>query len=138
MLFVSKKDPLYFLVVWGTIAFVFLSVVLDFSFTIFNFVWAFIVLLIIGFLIWLWFGTMYKVEKETVHVQNGPFTSEVDIHDIKRISKRKSLLATPALAVDRLVLHYGTYNEIQISPKDESKFINLLLTKNPQIKIDEK
>jgi len=66
-----------------------------------------------------------------------PFTSEVNIHDIKRISKRKSLLATPALAVDRLVLHYGTYNEIQISPKDESKFINLLLTKNPQIKIDE-
>jgi len=38
--------------------------------------------------------------------------------------------------MNRIILRYGTYGEILISPKNEAEFIDLLLTKNPQIKLD--
>ena len=87
---------------------------------------------------WIWFGTNYRIKEETIKIKNGPFKWSVKIQDIEKISKRRSLLATPALSVDRLVLHYGKYGEMSISPKAESEFIELLLTKNPLIKISEK
>ncbi|MCZ2260829.1 PH domain-containing protein [Sporosarcina sp. G11-34] len=67
-----------------------------------------------------------------------PLKWRVKIQDINSISKRRSLLATPSLSINRLVLHYGKYGEMLLSPKDESEFIELLLTKNPQIKLNEK
>ncbi|WP_438313148.1 PH domain-containing protein [Sporosarcina sp. FA9] len=92
----------------------------------------------VGLLVWMWFGTGYRIGNVTIKIENGPFRSKVTINEIKKISKRRSLLATPALSVGRLVLQCGKYNEILLSPKNENKFIELLLTKNPQIKIDEK
>ncbi len=135
--FASKKDSLYSLAVWGTIVILFFSIILNFSLTLFNFFWGLIGLIAIGFLIWIWFGTGYRIENETIKIKNGPFKWMVHIQDINSISKRKSLLATPSLSVDRLVLHYGKYGEMLLSPKAESEFIELLLTKNPQIKLDE-
>ena len=115
----------------------FFSIILNFSLTLFNLFWVLIGLIAIGFLIWVWFGTGYRIENETIKIKNGPFKWMVNIQDINSISKRKSLLATPSLSVDRLVLHYGKYGEMLLSPKGESEFIELLLTKNPQIKLDE-
>lgn len=134
--FASKKDSLYLLVVWGTIMIIFLSIILNFSLTLFNLFLALIGLIAIGLLIWICFGTGYRIENETI--KNGQLKWTVNILDINSISKRKSLLATPSLSVDRLVLHHGKYGEMLLSPKNESKFIELLLTKNPKIKVDEK
>jgi hypothetical protein len=136
--FSSKKDILYSLAVWGTAVIVLLFVILDFSLTIFGLFWVFIGLLSIGFLMWIWFGTGYQIENDTIKIQNGPFKYKINIVEINRISKRKSVLATPALSVDRLALHYGKYGEMLISPKNEMEFTEILLTKNPQIKVDEK
>ncbi|WP_405097096.1 PH domain-containing protein [Oceanobacillus sp. FSL H7-0719] len=135
--FSSKKDSLYSLAIWGTIAILFFSIILNFSLSIFNIIWILIGVITIGFLIWVWFGTGYRIENEVIKIQNGPFKWKVSIQDINSISKRKSILATPALSVERLVLHYGRYGEMQLSPKAKSEFIELLLTKNPQIKLDD-
>ena len=116
----------------------FLSIVLNFSLTLFNLLWGLLSLLAIGFLILIWFGTGYRIENETIKIKNGPFKWMVKIQDINSISKRRTLLATPSLSIDWLVLHYGKYGEMLLSPKDESEFIELLLTKNPQIKLNEK
>ena len=136
--FTSKKDIIYFLAVWGTIILVFLSIIFNFSLTVFNLFWGLIGLIAIGLLIWIWFGTGYRIENETIKIQNGPFKWKISIKEINSISKRKSLLATPALSVDRLVLQYGKYGDMLLSPKNECEFIELLLTKNSQIKLDEK
>ncbi len=134
--FTSKKDFIYFLAVWGTIVLIFLSITLDFSVTVFHFLWGVIGLLTIGFLIWIWFGTGYRIENKTINIQNGPFKWKVTIEEINSISKRKSLLATPALSVDRLVLQHGKYNDMLLSPKNECEFIKLLLAKNPHIQLE--
>ena len=136
--FASKRDSFYSIAVWGTIVILFLSIILNFSLALFNLFWGLIGLVAIGFLVWIWFGTSYRIENETIKIKNGPFKWMVKIQDINSISKRRSLLATPSLSVDRLVLHYDKYGEMLLSPKDESEFIELLLTKNTQIKLSEK
>lgn len=135
--FTSKKDMIYFLAVWGTALLMFLSVIFNLSFTVLDLLWGLIGSLSIGFMAWIWFKTGYRIDAKTIHIQNGPFKTTVSISDMKRMSTRKSLLATPALAMDRLVLHYGTYGEIQVSPKDAHGFITLLLAQNPQIQLTE-
>ncbi len=127
-----------FLAVWGTVVIVLLSIIFSFSLTVFSLFWGFIGLISIVFLLWIWFGTGYRIEDEKIQIKNGPFKWRVKIQDINSISKRKSLLATPALSVERLVLQYGKYNEMLLSPKNEKEFVELLLAKNPQIKLVEK
>ncbi|WP_100011727.1 PH domain-containing protein [Lentibacillus sediminis] len=134
MYFVSKKDTLYFIVIWGTV--IFLSQTFIFRLeSAFGGVVGFI---IIGYLIWIWFGTGYKIEGATLKVQFGGFKWETDIEEIKTIRKVKNPFSAPALAMDRLEILYGKYDVMTISPKNEDKFIELLLNENPQIQIEEK
>jgi len=93
---------------------------------------------IIGFLIWIWFGTGYKIEDANIKVQFGPFKRTIGIKEIKKVSKVKNPFTAPSLSIDRLEILYGKYNVINISPKNEKEFIRLLVTENPHIQIDEK
>lgn len=136
--FTSKKDVTYFLAVWGTIAFVSLVIILNFSLNVLAIFSGLLGLIGIGLLIWVWFGTSYRIENESIQIKYGPFKWKVSIEDINSISKRKNLLITPALAMDRLLLRYGKYGEILLSPKNEVEFIDLLLAKNLRIKLDER
>lgn len=137
ILFTSKKDALYFLVIWGTIIFVFLVIIFNLSLNFLVIFSGIIGLMTIGIIIWIWFDTVYQIDNNTIKIRYGPFKWVVHIQDISSIGKRKKLLATPALAMDRILLRYGKYGEILISPKNENEFIHLLLIKNPQIKVDE-
>lgn len=139
MYFVSKKDILYFVVIWGTMAIAFVSTIIPviYASSIFHLLWGLPGLVIIGFFIWLWFGTGYEVENDTVIIQHGPIKQTVKVRDIKKISKNKSVWAAPSLTTDRLVIQYGKYDwDIFVSPRKEYEFIKLLLSKNPEIKID--
>ncbi|MDY0395652.1 PH domain-containing protein [Virgibacillus halophilus] len=107
----------------------------SFSLTAFGVIVGIIGLMAIGFLLWIWFGTGYRIENKVIKIKNGPFRWEIAIQDINSIGKTKSLMATPALSVDRLALRYGKYGEMLLSPKNEKVFIEMLLAKNPQIKL---
>nr|WP_285853726.1 PH domain-containing protein [Oceanobacillus luteolus] len=85
----------------------------------------------------MWFGTGYVIQQETLIVKFGPFKKKINIEGIKRISKEKNVWAAPALAADRLRIHYGLYEEISISPKNKEEFVKLLLEKNKKIELDE-
>ncbi|WP_017472881.1 PH domain-containing protein [Amphibacillus jilinensis] len=136
MFFTSEKDIVYSLLCWGTIIFTSLAIFLNFSLSVLSIFSALIGLLAIGFLIWVWFGTNYKVEDKSIQIKYGPFKEKVLIQDINEIGKRKSKLITPALAIDRVLLRYGRYGEILITLKNESEFIDLLLTNNPRITLE--
>ncbi|MBB6454159.1 hypothetical protein HNQ94_002610 [Salirhabdus euzebyi] len=142
MNFPSKKDIWFFLIFWGII----LSIILIYIFNsdpvgmqliTYNSVLGYIIAaLIIGLLLWIWFGTGYMVEEGFIKVQFGPFRSAVRIEEIKKISKIKSPFTAPALSVDRLEILYGKYKVMNISPKNVNEFIRLLVTENPHIQID--
>lgn len=133
--FISKKDVFYSSLIWGTIALAFFTIVYP-SFFIFS-IYNLIGLIIISWLIWIWLGTGYRVENNTLKIQSGPLKKTVDIQEIKKITKEKSIVTSAALAIDRILIHYGNYKYASISPKKEYEFIKLLLSKNPQIQIDD-
>lgn len=90
------------------------------------------------FILFGWFRTGYQIDNETIKIQNGLFHIKVNIQDIRKITKEKSILAGASLAIDRLVLHFDNYKQHQISPEKEAEFIELLLNKNPNIELDDK
>ncbi|WP_160162347.1 PH domain-containing protein [Oceanobacillus iheyensis] len=136
--FVSKKDAFYSVVIRGTIVLI-LSVVIRsiIAFSASNFIEGLVGFIIVVLLIWAWFSTGYQIVNDIVKVKAGPFKKTINIQEINKISKRKSVWTAAALATDRLVIQYGKYNlDILVSPRNESDFIKLLLSKKPQIQIE--
>ncbi|MDA3130287.1 hypothetical protein GJS40_09580 [Aliibacillus thermotolerans] len=93
--------------------------------------------LILTLLLWIWFGTGYRVGREFLKVRYGPFKSKIKIKEIKRIRRTKNPFTAPALSVDRLEILFNKYDVINISPKSESKLIHSLLSINLDIKLDD-
>ncbi len=62
--------------------------------------------LILTLLLWIWFGTGYKVEGEYLKIRYGPFKSKIKIKEIKKIRRTKNPFTAPALSVDRLEVLY--------------------------------
>lgn len=140
--FGAKKDIWFIFIIWGTIVFVILISIFDFKSsqpsTVENVLGFIIIGSTVGVLVWIWFGAVYIVNEDAIKIKFGPFRSKVNINEIKKIRKVKSILSAPALSVERLEITYGKFNLAYVSPNHEKDFIQLLLTKNPHIQLDEK
>lgn len=142
MYFSSKKDIWFFLIFWGFILFIIFFYIFGgepFGWQIITYksVPGYIIsALMIGILLWMWFTTGYKIEKDMIEVKSGPFNSTIKIEEIKKINITKNPITAPALAIDRLEITYGKYKVIYVSPKKEREFLDLLLTINPRIQAD--
>lgn len=131
--FPSKKDTWIAILIWG------LTLLLGREI----FVSKSVVLYIIGILtiilfLWLWFGTGYRIEAGLLKIKSGPLRSIVKINDIKRVNASKTLLAGPALSMDRIEILYNKYDVAIVSPKDRTAFVRALLTENKAIEVDDK
>ena len=135
MFFQSKKDILYFIAIWGTVFIIILGSFFDTEPIVIKIAYYLIGIISIGILIWIWFGTGYKIEDDLLKVQCGPFQWKLNVKEIRKVRKVKSIFTSPALSIDRLDIYYGKYNLIRISPENESEFIDLLLKENPQIQL---
>ena len=58
----------------------------------------------------------------------------IDIESIKEIAATKSIISSPAPSFGRIVIKYGKYDEIIISPKNKQNFAKDLMRINPEIK----
>lgn len=95
-------------------------------------------ILTISLFLWFWFGTSYKVDEEELKIKSGPFRYKVNIEDIKSLKASKTLLAGPALSIDRIKILHKKYDVTIVSPKDKLEFIRALVTKNKRIDVDNK
>lgn len=136
MFFTSKKDIFYFLIIWGTIVLMLILVIFNFSLSVGSVFANLFVLSFAGFLTWIWFGTNYRIGNEYIEIKYGPFKEKFSIQNINKIGKKKSVLIAPSLAIDKVLLQYGRYGKILVSPKKEKEFIDLLLTKNHRIMLE--
>lgn len=135
MFFQLKKDILYFIAIWGTVFIIILGSLFDTEPIVIKIAYYLIGIISIGILIWIWFGTGYIIEDDLLKVQCGPFQWKLNVKEIRKVRKVKSIFTSPALSIDRLDIYYGKYNLIRISPENESEFIDLLLKENPQIQL---
>ncbi|MEJ8777563.1 PH domain-containing protein [Pseudogracilibacillus sp. ICA-222130] len=131
--FTSKKDGWFALFIWGTIIFMCFLMIIDRSMIVYIFG-----LLMNMFLLWIWFGTNYKVTEEQLYIVSGPFRTTIHIANIRKIKATKSLLSAPALSVDRMEIHYNTYDMVIVSPKEKDAFIRNLQSKNKSIEVEKK
>ena len=86
------------------------------------------------FILHMFLKTEYKIENEKLKRKYGIiFYKAIDISKIKKISKTKSLLSSPAPSFDRIELKYGKFDEIIISPNNKISFANHLTQINTEI-----
>ncbi len=97
-----------------------------------------VILLCSLFLLWIWFGTGYKMEDGKLKIVFGPIRWSISIQDIKKVDKVKNPFAAPALSIDRIELLYGNFSIVNISPKNKKEFVENLLKINPHIELTKK
>ena len=142
MYFPSKKDMLFRIVFWGIIVFLIAIYFTGYEpsrgqiVTYDSLIGIIINVILIGFMIWLWFGTGYTLEDGVIRIQSGPFRKKVPVKKIQKIRKTKNPLSAPALSMDRIEITYGLYEVVLISPEHEAEFIQALLAENERIELD--
>ena len=80
------------------------------------------------------FLTRYVIEKESLTVFYGFFLKKrIPISSITSIHHSHNPLSSPALSLRRLLIRYGKYDEVLVSPVDQEAFIAALKAVNPNI-----
>ena len=98
-----------------------------------------IVILIIIALIWILLDTKYILKENKIFYNSGPFRGSIAIESIIKIEHHSGIIVPvtfkPALNTKGLIIHYNSFDDIYISPKQESLFLEELLKVNPNIAI---
>lgn len=91
---------------------------------------------VVGFILILSKTTQYIINENQLIVKSTWIVNErIDISKITKVEKSNSILSSPALSLDRLLVRYNKYDEVIISPKEKKEFIDELLKNNPTIEI---
>ncbi len=128
MVFRSKVDVWFHLVVGGTIALILWAVSrsLDAANTSQWTIIAVSVLVALGSPVWLLLSTRYVVDGGVLRVHSGPFTWEIKLDEIESIEPSRSLLSSPALSLDRLKITYSGGRALLVSPKNKQSFLDAI------------
>jgi len=93
-----------------------------------------ILFVILAFVFHMFFKTEYTIENGKLKIKCGFISFKpIEISQIKRISKTRSILSSPAPSFDRIKIEYGKFGEIIISPKDKVNFAKDLTELNSNI-----
>lgn len=94
-------------------------------------------LLVVGLLFWLYFGTAYELTQKELSYKSGPLRGTIALKRITEIIKGKSLWSglKPATARNGLIIKYDKYEQVYISPESNDAFIAKILELNKNIKI---
>jgi membrane protein YdbS with pleckstrin-like domain len=96
-----------------------------------------IMIVVILFAGWIWFGTGYEILDDELRIRCGPFRQRIPLQEIREIKRTRSPLSSPACSLDRIEIKYGKSKRVMISPADKENFIKTIIQKSPQIQLDE-
>ncbi len=140
MKFKSRIDALTAILIFASIAVMLLpmAAAANNDFDIVTIIFLIITFAIAAFLLWMLFGTSYRLTEDVLAYKNGPIKGEIAIKDIHTIIVGKNLWVgyRPATASNGLIIKYSKYDEIYISPDSNETFVTEILKRKPEIKID--
>jgi hypothetical protein len=96
-----------------------------------------IMIAVILFIGWIWFGTGYGISDVELKIRCGPFRQTIPLQEIKEVKRTRSPLSSPACSLDRMEIKYGKSKRVMISPADKENFIKTIIEKSPSIQLDE-
>lgn len=83
--------------------------------------------------------TDYTLDGGRLHIRCGVlFRMDLPVSGITEITRKSTLLSSPALSAKRIGLRYGKRNWVYVSPNDQEEFISTLSSINPEIKVGDK
>lgn len=96
-----------------------------------------IMLLTLLFMLHLVFTTYYTFEGDQLICRAGFFRKEIDIASIRKIETGSQWYAgwKMALALKGIIVHYGRWDDVLISPEDQDAFIAELTGRNRSIEV---
>jgi hypothetical protein len=138
MKFSSRKSVLFTILIFGTAVFLIGFSVFGLAFNRIGKTdsWMVIPFLIIAaLLLWIYFGTYYQVTETELIYRSGPLRGKIPLNEIREIVKGKTLYAgiKPATAGKGLIIKFGKYDEIYISPDSNDSFILEIGKRNREI-----
>ncbi len=86
----------------------------------------FLMIAVVGLMVWLLLGTHYTVDRGVIKIVSGPFRWKVPIDQITSVTASKSPLSSPALSLDRIYIRYGKWRRIMVSPVDKAGFLKAI------------
>lgn len=83
----------------------------------------FLMIAVVGLMVWLLLGTHYTVDRGVIKIVSGPFRWKVPVDQITSVTETKNPLSSPALSLDRICIRYGKRRRIMVSPADKAAFL---------------
>lgn len=84
-------------------------------------------------LMWILFGTSYRLTETHLLVRSGPFKTDIFLVDIICIEPVRSIQNSPAISRDRLLIRYGRFATVMISPEDRRNFLQEMVLRAPHL-----
>ena len=103
---------------------------------IYSFSWTliFIVLILLTFASSLIFNTKYIIKNETLTIKCGILPIEkYSIQQIQSIQNTNTIMAAPAISLDRIEIRFTNRKAVVISPQDKHRFIEYVCKVNTTI-----
>ncbi|MDD2982499.1 MAG: PH domain-containing protein [Crocinitomicaceae bacterium] len=141
MKFKSAKDPLFQILSFGLIGFFIGYTILQIravGIENYHFGWTdILVISAVGFFLWINIATNYELTPTELKYKSGPFRGTIALGEIHEIRVGKTLWVglKPATARNGLIIKYGKFNEIYISPETNDSFVEEIVKLNDQLKI---
>lgn len=88
----------------------------------------------VALVFWIWRSTRYIVDDTSLLVRCGFGKSTVPLSDIVAMRRTSSVLAAPALSLDRVEVQH-TGGRIVISPAERERFVAAVTARNPQVDV---
>ena len=135
----SKKDRWLVIVSWFAIAVILISIfflLMSTGFTKYNIIYTASMLLLVVFVFYCLNSTSYLLKDDELVVSCFFFKWKIPLSSIKEIFPTNNPLSSPALSLDRLNIVYGNEKHIMISPEDKTVFLQDIVSKNPNLKLD--
>ena len=140
MKFVSRKDK-FFTIILASVCALMLGVIILAFVEKTDLVGQIVVVstsaLVILLLVWLYFGTSYELNNRFLIYRSGPMKGRISVESIREIIRGETMWVgiKPATARNGLIIKYSSYDDVYISPEQETLFLEKLIEQNPAIKI---
>lgn len=89
-----------------------------------------------GFMLWVMYGTGYRLTADELLIRSGPFRFRVPLDAIDSVTPSRNPLSSPATSLDRLMVRWAGRRRILISPEDKARFLAALVERAPQLGIE--
>lgn len=140
MKFKSRQDGFFRVVIYGTclmVAAIAAQAIMVKESSYSSLVAASICVMVIAFVLWLFHGTSYVLDQTYLRHKTAFIKGKILIKDIAKLEVGKTMWVgyKPATARNGIIVTYGKYNEIYISPDSNESFVKEILSINPDIKV---